>query len=81
VRHRQHHQRHGKNAGDDELALPLPGFGLDDCVAVTQDGVDLPVRWGLDGRRVLPDQPVRLRFELTNARLYSYWCATGGSPD
>ena len=60
---------------------PLPGFGLDDCVAVTQDGVDLPVRWGLDGRRVLPDQPVRLQFELTNARLYSYWCGTGGSPD
>ena len=53
----------------------LEGFGLDDCVPLVEDGVDLAVRWGMDGRQPLPRQPVRLRFELTNARLYSYWCA------
>ncbi|HCL27852.1 MAG TPA: hypothetical protein DIC52_05405 [Candidatus Latescibacteria bacterium] len=58
-----------------ETEQSVEGYGIDDCVAVCEDGVDLRVGWGPEGNRRLPDQPVRLRFELTNARLYSYWCA------
>lgn len=53
----------------------LEGFGLDDCVPVNADGVDLAVGWGENGQQSLPSHPVRLRFELTNARLFAYWCA------
>lgn len=52
---------------------PLPGFGLDDGVPIEADGVDLPVCWRQP--RPLPTAPVRLRFHLANARLYSYWMA------
>jgi hypothetical protein len=52
---------------------PLPGYGVDDCVAVEADGVDLAVRWRDVDR--LPEGPARLRFHFTNARLYAYWGA------
>lgn len=52
---------------------PLPGYSLEDCMPVTADGTDLEVRWkdhpNLQGAA---GQTVRLRFHLTNARLYSY---------
>jgi hypothetical protein len=35
--------------------------------------VQIPVRWGEDDHR-LPNAPVRLQFELNNARLFAYWC-------
>ncbi|MBI2298085.1 MAG: hypothetical protein HYU66_03890 [Armatimonadetes bacterium] len=60
---------------------PLPGYALADCVPVSADGTALPVRWtehadlsGAAGRTV------RLRFELRNARLYSYWSGDGEKP-
>ena len=57
----------------DENEKPLPGYSLEDCDPVTADGLELPVTW--------KDQPdlsgaagktVRIRFQLKNARLYSY---------
>ena len=51
----------------------LPGYSLDECIPVAGDGTELQVRWkehpdlaGATGRTV------RLRFQLKNARLYSY---------
>ena len=61
----------------DEQERVLPGFGAGDCVPIEADGVDLPVRWGADGRQPLPPGPARLRFHLHNARLYAYWTAPG----
>ena len=53
---------------------PLAGFSVDDCIPITQDSVHTPVQWGESGARALPEGPIRLRFELTNARLFAYWC-------
>jgi hypothetical protein len=57
--------------GEDDQ--PLPGYALDDCVPVSADGVSVPVTWkdhadlaGAAGKTA------RIRFELKNARLYSY---------
>ena len=51
---------------------PLPGFALDDCEPVFGDSIDRTVTWkqgsdvgGLSGK------PVRLRFVLRDADLYS----------
>ncbi len=52
---------------------PIKGYGLDDCVPLGADGVDQVVRWGREGEAPIPEHAVRLHFELTNARLYSYW--------
>ena len=56
---------------------PLPGYSLEDCVPVTADGTDLPVKW--KDHSDLSDargKTARLRFLLRNARLYSYRCAS-----
>ncbi len=50
---------------------PLEGFGLDDCVEIIGDDLAFPVRWRGD-LRTLVGQPVRLRFVLRDADLYSY---------
>lgn len=54
----------------------LPGYGLDDCVAVTGDGVDLPVTWKT--RKELPATPgeLRLRFVFTQGSLFSFRAET-----
>ena len=55
----------------DEAGVPLPGYSLADCEPLHGDGVRQPVRW--QGRSKLPGQvPVRLRFSLERASLYSY---------
>jgi hypothetical protein len=55
---------------------PVPGYAAADCAAVTGDATDLRIRWraGDDllaarGAR----EHVRLRFELRDARLFSFW--------
>ena len=54
---------------------PIPGYVAEDCVALAEDGVAIPVRWrGDGGLSALGGQPVRLHFVLNNARLYAYWC-------
>lgn len=51
---------------------PIPGFALNDCPPHFGDALDRPVRWK-DGSEVsgLAGQPVRLRFVLRDADLYS----------
>ena len=52
--------------------MPSPGFGLDDCPEVFGDDLERTVTWksGMDVSR-LSGQPVRLRFLLKDADLYS----------
>jgi hypothetical protein len=59
---------------DDDLE-PLPGFAKDDCVPLQADSVEAQIAWK-DGRTLaeLRERPVRIRFHLRNARLYSYRC-------
>ena len=61
----------------DAESKPLAGYTAEDCIAIEEDSVAICVRWrGGKGLRALAGQPVRLRFALNNARLYSYWCAS-----
>lgn len=52
---------------------PLPGFSLAECDAVYGDSLEFTVSWsGKSDIGVLSGKPVRLRFELRDADLYSY---------
>ncbi len=58
----------------DETGSPLPGYGRDDSIPMTGDGVSLPVRWNETERMpTVVSNPVQLRIWLRAARLYSYW--------
>ena len=58
---------------------PLPGLTLEDCQAVQSDGVRQVVRWRGEPR--LPvGQPLRLRFHLQNAKLYSFRIRQAAAP-
>jgi hypothetical protein len=50
----------------------LPGYGVDDCSPLAGDGVGQVVAWG--DRKELPSgtSPLRLRFVMKNAALYSF---------
>ncbi len=50
----------------------LPGLGLDDCVPIDQNGLDVPVVWK-DGRGLGEERRIRLLFELRQAELFSFW--------
>jgi len=53
---------------------PLEGFGLSDCTPVTGDQVRAPIRWR-GGRTLesLAGRPVRIRFQLSQGPLWSFW--------
>ena len=52
---------------------PIAGYTKDECNPVTGDSVEHTVTWsGKQNLRELTGQPVKLRFHLANARLYSY---------
>ncbi|NNE90691.1 MAG: hypothetical protein HKN23_03510 [Verrucomicrobiales bacterium] len=53
--------------------VPVPGFGLDDCPEIFGDSVDRPVVWkGSPDLSALAGKSVRLKFELSDADLYSF---------
>ena len=53
---------------------PLPGWSAGDCQPLCEDHLAGEVRWGSSGTRPpLGDTPVRLRFYLRKASLYSFW--------
>jgi hypothetical protein len=56
----------------DENGKALPGFSRDDCEPLNGDSVDQVVRW--KGSSEVPRQtgPVRFRFVLQNAAIYSF---------
>jgi hypothetical protein len=57
----------------DEEGQEIPGYGSADAVPLSTDSVNAPVRWKeCHTVLALGERPVKLRFQLTNARLYSY---------
>jgi len=56
----------------DEQGNVIPGYSAEECVAITQDGVDQIVRWR--GHEKLPDteSPRKIRFQLQNASLFAF---------
>jgi hypothetical protein len=55
---------------------PIPGFALEDSIALTADGTDQTVQWKENAVLSAAKQRhehLRLLFELTNASLYSFW--------
>jgi hypothetical protein len=53
---------------------PVSQYGLADCISVTVDAVKSPVVW-TNAQDILlsPGDHLRLKFELKNAQLYSFW--------
>ena len=49
---------------------PLPGLSAAECVPLECDALDAPLRW--EGDAAPPPGPVRLRFRLRRASLYSF---------
>jgi hypothetical protein len=54
-----------------ERGTVIPGYGRDDCSPLVTDDVRHHVRWG-DRDRIVTDNPIRLRFHLKDARLFSF---------
>jgi len=62
----------------DESGKPVEPFTRSNCVAVSANTTLAPVKWtGADDLSAVANKPVRLRFHLSNGRLYSFWV----SPD
>jgi hypothetical protein len=55
----------------DATDQPLAGFEQANCSPLVDDSTRFAVTWG--EQQQLPDGPLRLRFHLRNASLYSYW--------
>jgi hypothetical protein len=57
----------------DEQGKPLPGYAADECVPMATDSVEHAISWReRRSLRELKGRPIKLRFHLTNARLYAY---------
>ena len=57
----------------DQMDTPVAGFGLDDCIELLGDDLERVVRWsGGPDVGSLEGVPVRLRFVLQDADLYSF---------
>ena len=57
---------------EDAGGKPVPGFALSDCSPIVGDQIERAVAWGNKSDvRGLAGSPVRLRFDLKDADLYS----------
>ncbi|MBM83356.1 MAG: hypothetical protein CMJ78_22570 [Planctomycetaceae bacterium] len=57
----------------DDNGKPIPGYIDKECQVIQQDGIQLSVRWQDHvNLKALTGRPIRLRFHLENARLFSY---------
>jgi len=53
---------------------PIAGYSTEDSMAITEGSVKVPVRWqSATELDVRPGYHTRIRFELKNAGLYSFW--------
>ena len=60
-------------AGIDELdGAAIPGFSLEDCAEIFGDELDRNVTWTGGDPGKYAGQPLRLRFHLRDADLYSF---------
>ncbi|MBM3536197.1 MAG: hypothetical protein FJX60_24595 [Alphaproteobacteria bacterium] len=56
----------------DERGEPIPGFGLEQAIDLIGDRIDLPASWkGRDSVAALAGRPIRLRFVMREADLFS----------
>lgn len=55
----------------------VPGFGAAECIPVHADSTMHRVRWKDRGELPESDRPIRLRFRLTRASLYSFHAGDG----
>jgi len=56
-----------------ESGEPISGFSFDDCRPIAADGLNESVTWmNHTTLKTLKGQPIRLRFRLENARIYSF---------
>ncbi len=60
----------------DEQGNAIPGFALDDCSGFAGDELNGPITWRGDSSS-LRNRLVRVRFELTAARLYAFQFTAG----
>jgi hypothetical protein len=61
-------------AEPDSETPAVASLGHEQCQPITADGVRQEVRWNdRSALGTLGQRPVRLRFQLQNARLYSFW--------
>ena len=59
---------------DAATLIPQPGFSVHECIPLQGDHLQGRVEWSK--HTPLPrEAPVRLRFYLRHARLYSFWLA------
>ena len=58
---------------DAETMEPLPGFTASECEPLTGDQLAGGLAWPQGP--IDADRPVRMRFELANAKLYAFWLA------
>jgi len=56
----------------DESGNELQGLGMEECVVVEQDALDCRVQWK-EGKSLNEMGRVRLKFELRQASLFSFW--------
>jgi hypothetical protein len=57
----------------DPAGQPIPGFSADECIALTGDAIQQKVQWkSSPSLRAISGKPVRLRFLLQDADLYSF---------
>jgi hypothetical protein len=59
---------------------PIPSFTMSDCVPVTVDSTRQRITWKTAADlSTLVGKPLRFRFELTGAQLYSFWVTPDAS--
>ena len=65
----------------DEARNPVPGYQRDHCKPVKKDATAIAVRWQDADLSSLAGRPVRFKFYLKEASLYSFWCdGRAGAP-
>ena len=58
----------------DSESEPVAGYTLGDAIPIQTGGIEIPVRWKKAERYTLEsERHIRLKFELQNAKLYSFW--------
>ncbi len=56
----------------DRTGEVLPGYGRDECRPMSEEGIDFPVRWRAHEKLPRSREPLRIRFVLTRASLFSF---------
>jgi hypothetical protein len=51
---------------------PIPGYTLKDCKELVGDDLERTVAWGKEDLHQVAQQPIRLRFVLRDADVYSF---------